>query len=347
MLLKCAILALLPLCTTDTILFDDGTLYMGEVLDSLSNGQGTCVYTDGTVYEGQWKDGRWDGEGTLRYPDGDVYTGHFSNHRKEGQGTYLYHDGARYDGQWSNDMFNGPGQLVFSDGGRYDGNWKDDRKHGFGKLTRGIDKATFTGYFYNDEFLGYPHDTYLTKDTPLTDELKEWGFQTDPSDDSRLMSIILAYGTKGMLTASISVDFSDHFFGGLTMGFNINPPTWGQRFELVSWKSDDVHRDGDYSNRLWAADIGIKWKNYAIGGMAGIATTLLYQNCRVIEYEEKFEPYGLKQGDVFHRIRQGDNVFAWRAYAKYTFIKKAVPIACCQLGYGNSEGLFAGLGFYF
>lgn len=338
---------MIPLCPVDTIQFNDGTLYMGEVRDSLFNGKGKCIYVDGTVYEGEWKDGKWDGDGTLRYPDGDIYVGHFTEHEKEGKGTYMYHDGARYEGQWSHDMFNGSGLLVFSDGGQYDGYWKDDQKHGFGKLTRGKDKATFTGYFYHDEFLGYPHDTYLTKDTPLTDELKDWGFQTEPSEGPKMVSLVLSYGTKGIMAGSIMVDFSDHFFGGFTLGCNINPPTWGKRFELASWNSNDVHKSGRYFNRLWAADFGAKWNSYAIGCMTGIATSLLYQNCRIIDYEEHYELYELKQGDLFYRIRPDDSVFAWRVYAKYTFIKNAVPIACCELGYGNCDGLFAGLGFCF
>lgn len=331
----------------DTLLLDDGSLYRGQIRDSLFNGKGTCVYPDGTMYEGEWKDGLWDGEGAVRYPDGDVYVGEFRKHVKEGRGTYFYHDGARYDGEWSNDMFNGTGRLVFADGGRYDGAWKDDRKHGFGKLTQGKDKATFTGYFYNDEFLGYPHDTYLTKEIPLTDELKSWGFQTDPTDlfeDVRTLSFMTSYGSNGVLGISMWLDFSDLVFGGFSFGFNINAPTWGPRCELAAWNSDDVHIEGRYPNRTLMADIGFKWKNLSLGGSAGLGTTIKYQNCRV--NSNKYEVANLKIGDVFYRTRDADDIFAWRVFTRYTFTKNAIPLAFFSLGYGNCDGLFAGIGIY-
>ena len=54
----------------DTIFFEDGSWYYGEIRDSLFNGQGVMFYADSTVYKGSWKDGLWDGDGELYYPDG-------------------------------------------------------------------------------------------------------------------------------------------------------------------------------------------------------------------------------------------------------------------------------------
>ena len=163
----------------DTLLLDDGSLYMGQLSDSLFNGHGLCIYGDGTVYEGDWKDGLWNGQGTLIYPDGDIYKGSFRNHAKEGNGTYIYNSGARYDGEWKDDRFNGKGKLLFEDGGVYDGEWKDDMKHGYGKLISPENGRSITGYFYYDEYLGMPFDTDIDADSTLTDELKEWGFKQE------------------------------------------------------------------------------------------------------------------------------------------------------------------------
>lgn len=349
MLLTCLFLSVLPFCVSDTVRFDDGTFYTGQLCDSLFNGQGTCVYSDGTVYEGGWKDGCWEGSGTVRYPDGDVYIGQFHDNMKEGHGTYLYHDGARYDGEWKNDMFNGTGRLIFSDGGKYEGAWKDDLKHGFGTLTQAKDKGVWSGYFYNDEYLGRPTDTYLKKDMPLTDELKEWGFKTDPTelyDDSGILSFMISYGNTGMLGVSMLLDFSDRIYGGITIGGNVNPPTWGKRFEYASWNSNNVHQEGEYPFRMWNADLGFKIKSFAVGGSAGIGMTTKYQNCRVTEETEATRQCGLEIEDIYYRTRQGDYCFTWRAYARYTFIKKAVPLAYFCVGYGNFDGLYASLGVY-
>ena len=38
--------------TADTLLLDDGSLYIGQVRDSLLNGHGRCIFPDGTVYDG-------------------------------------------------------------------------------------------------------------------------------------------------------------------------------------------------------------------------------------------------------------------------------------------------------
>ena len=68
---------------TDTIFFDDGSWYLGQVSDSLFNGYGKMVYPDSTVYEGEWKDGLWDGNGEIFYSDGDHYKGDFREHELE------------------------------------------------------------------------------------------------------------------------------------------------------------------------------------------------------------------------------------------------------------------------
>ena len=82
----------------------------------------------------------------------------------------------KYEGEWKNDMFNGEGRLVFEDGGIYEGEWKNDRKHGLGRLTD-HDGKKHIGYFFEDEFLGFPSDTYILDNVELTDDLREWGFR--------------------------------------------------------------------------------------------------------------------------------------------------------------------------
>ena len=59
----------------DTILFEDGSLYTGQLSDSVFNGNGKMIYSDNTIYNGEWKNGMWDGKGELHFPDGDFYQG--------------------------------------------------------------------------------------------------------------------------------------------------------------------------------------------------------------------------------------------------------------------------------
>lgn len=122
----------------DTLFFDNGSWYAGQIEDSLFNGFGVMRYPDETLYSGQWKDGLWHGIGELFFPDGDKYSGEFSNHTIEGEGEYFYYNGAKYQGGWRNNMFNGAGTMYYTDGGYYAGNWQDDKRHGYGLLFPGL-----------------------------------------------------------------------------------------------------------------------------------------------------------------------------------------------------------------
>ena len=328
----------------DTILLDDGTLYTGQVVDSLFNGRGTCIYPDGTVYEGSWKDGMWDGQGTLRYPDGDIYTGHFKQHEKEGEGTYLYADGAKYEGEWSHDMFNGKGRLLFSDGGVYEGFWKDDKKHGFGQLTS-YDRNKYSGYFYNDEYLGMPFDVEIDAEVPLTDELKEWGFKQEETYEIPQCSFALSYGSKGIATLSFWMDYSNNFFWGLSLGKNLDPPTQGQETGMA-WSSlpGDVHMEGLFISSIYSVDLGIRFNRITVAGGVGAGINNIYRNCRTNGEPESYKEWELKYGEPYYKKSMIGATMVYRAILRYSIYIKNRPKVSTHLGYGNSEGLFLGFG---
>lgn len=331
----------------DTVMLDDGTLYMGQIQDSLFNGQGRCIYADGTVYEGEWKDGLWHGQGIVVYPDGDIYKGSFQNHVKQGNGTYMYASGARYDGQWKDDRFNGNGRLLFEDGGIYDGAWKDDMKHGYGKLTSSQGRST-TGYFYNDEYLGMPFDTEIVPDSTLTDELKAWGFKQQEHMAIPYVAIGASYGFKGMVTGSIWFEYPKHFFWGISLGYNIDPPTRGinsgMGFQIYS---TDIHTTGNYISSVFLVDGGIIIKKISLGGAFGMGLNCEYMNCKANNNSELYNTYyGLKYGDSYFRKSSAGIKVVYRGYAKYPIYIKKQPKAHVYLGYGNADGLFLGLGTY-
>ena len=47
------------------------SLYRGEVVDGLRQGQGICIYEIGRVYEGEWFDDRRHGKGYERFSNGN------------------------------------------------------------------------------------------------------------------------------------------------------------------------------------------------------------------------------------------------------------------------------------
>lgn len=332
----------------DTLLLDDGSLYIGQVRDSLLNGHGRCIFPDGTVYEGDWKDGLWDGEGIVIYPDGDIYRGEFHNHIKEGKGIYIYGSGARYEGEWKDDKFNGQGRLVFEDGGTYNGTWKDDMKHGFGSLVSPEGRTT-TGFFYYDEYLGMPFNTEIDLDSTMTEELINWGFrQEDPQERIEVMWGF-SYGSKGMVTASLWHNCTEHFFYGASLGFNIEPPTRGPIAGGIGFNffTTDIHFMGDYISSEYMIDAGYIFdkSRFSIGGSLGFGVRTAYMNCRANGSPSFYDSYLVSYGNAYSRTSHESLQMVYRGYLKYSFSTEK-PKAHMYLGYGSADGLFLGVSWF-
>ena len=62
-----------------TLVWPDGTRYVGGVLDGKRSGKGTIFWQDGTRFIGQFENDMRNGPGTMILPDGTVYTGFFEN----------------------------------------------------------------------------------------------------------------------------------------------------------------------------------------------------------------------------------------------------------------------------
>lgn len=71
----------------------DGTVYIGDHLNSMKNGFGVYIWKDGTRYVGQFSNDVIEGEGVFYDTDG-VYKGAFVDSLQQGQGVYSYNDGA-------------------------------------------------------------------------------------------------------------------------------------------------------------------------------------------------------------------------------------------------------------
>ncbi|EAR97851.1 kinase domain protein (macronuclear) [Tetrahymena thermophila SB210] len=135
-------------------IYEDGSVYEGQVLNGLRDGQGTFTYSNqGAKYVGQWLKGNIEGYGILFFSDNRV----------------------AYEGQWRENKFNGNG-VVYNENHskrqskivgfdyksfdnieeewfKYDGNFVDDQKDGLGTLYL-KNGEKFVGNFHKDAVNG-------------------------------------------------------------------------------------------------------------------------------------------------------------------------------------------------
>ena len=138
----------------ETITYENGDVYKGELKDDQPDGYGTMTYADGIVYEGEWKDGKRTGQGTQTMTNGDVYKGEFIDGNYNGQGTYTWANGNEYEGEWKNGKQTGQGTMTYADGVVYEGEWKDGKRTGQGTqtMTNGdVYKGEFVDGNYNGQ----------------------------------------------------------------------------------------------------------------------------------------------------------------------------------------------------
>lgn len=64
---------------TKTLMWPDGTRYVGGVVDGKRTGKGTIFWQDGTRFVGNFENDQRSGPGTMILPDGAVYNGIFEN----------------------------------------------------------------------------------------------------------------------------------------------------------------------------------------------------------------------------------------------------------------------------
>ncbi len=143
--------------TIETMAYENGDTYVGEMKNGLRNGQGAMTYANGDVYEGEWINDKKNGqEGTMTYANGSVYKGEWKDDKRSGKGEMKYEtlSGQQYyDGMWKNDCREGRGKMVFFDGATYEGEWKDDKINGEGTMTY-ADGSTYKGTWINDKYNG-------------------------------------------------------------------------------------------------------------------------------------------------------------------------------------------------
>ena len=352
----------------DTIWFDDGAWYVGEIADSMFNGHGKMFYPDSTVYEGNWKNGLWDGRGTVSFPDGDSYRGDFREHQFSGYGKYIYSDGAVYEGNWKNGMFNGAGTMVYSDGSIYAGEWTNDRKNGVGVYFDSNNEALFEGVFSNDLYIGpISNNSNQSSENPKEiksiDTWSEYSLTTPARPSSCWHSrgdsyVSLTYGTNHILAVHADFSMSKRFFAGFSLGFNTTNHKIGQvsvtydedtgeKNTLIGWDwyLDEIMTENTYNMFRMNGEFGVSWGWFSLGTSAGISLKNTVRNCRSLEHNDSYyEP-----GTLYYREKVTGARFAYDIFTDFILTRSIPNIFSCSMrtGYSNIDGFYIGAGLTF
>lgn len=361
------------IAAADTIWFEGGSWYAGQIADSLFNGYGKMVYADSTIYEGEWKDGLWEGKGKLLFPDGDIYEGEFLEHEFNGYGVYTYNNGAQYRGYWQNGMFNGAGTMEYADGSVYTGVWKDDLKNGLGILFDNSNKTLIKGEFYNDGFIGSPETDYQVDETDQeADYYDYYPIRIRPdscwhySGDS---DFYVTFGIGRMMTIHSDFYASNHFFFGFALGFNIINHGEGkesmiyddetsERIYLVLWDDylQEIMTEHTFTMLKIEAQFGVSFGRFSLGGALGGGIQKSVRNCRSLEgYNSYYSP-----GTLYYRTKVKGGKFAYDIYTDYVLKKMhfhtsdifGTPESISyrinlRAGYSNVDKFYLGLGVSF
>jgi hypothetical protein len=136
-----------------TISYEDGGMYVGQIADGLRNGMG--IYTkNGSTYDGEYMNDMMNGFG--KYEDQDfIYEGSFLDDKKHGHGIEVNKAGTyRYEGQWKDNFKNGIGKELLPDKSRYEGTYINGKKSGKGKLYLS-NGSIYEGELQNDKLEGH------------------------------------------------------------------------------------------------------------------------------------------------------------------------------------------------
>lgn len=118
---------------TGEIRYPDGSVYSGEIIESLPNGKGVFYDYRGDVYAGSFIDGDKHGKFLVKTRNGDHISCEFDSDAQYSEGIIIFHNGDVYIGYIQELEPNGNGSMHKSDGtilrGRFmDGKLADDQK---------------------------------------------------------------------------------------------------------------------------------------------------------------------------------------------------------------------------
>lgn len=148
---------------SEIVLLDDGSKYVGNLVDNMMEGFGVLVKgndlylgnfsnskpngylklykNDKLFYDGNWKDGSFNGEGTLYKEDGTIRTGTWENGRLSQTLVEVDVEEGHYKGYAKDGKPDGYGKMEYSNGSSYQGKWVDGKWSGDGLLVSSLDSV--------------------------------------------------------------------------------------------------------------------------------------------------------------------------------------------------------------
>ena len=93
------------------------------------------IFEDGKVYRGDVLNKKAHGKGRIQFPNGDVYVGDFKMDQRTGRGVFYWADGRFYEGQFLENEITGAGKYTWPNGDVLAGTFLNGRRK-TGKLVR-------------------------------------------------------------------------------------------------------------------------------------------------------------------------------------------------------------------
>ena len=116
------------------ITWEDGTTYVGSIVNGKMEGEGKITFKDGATYEGGWKTGKKEGFGAFVFPCGFEYLGNFKNDEMHGEGVLRLSETESLSATWENGKVHGKGTHFRNDGSQFIGEYKKGKPDGQGMV---------------------------------------------------------------------------------------------------------------------------------------------------------------------------------------------------------------------
>jgi hypothetical protein len=101
----------------------DGSVYKGQFEGDRMEGVGENRWEDGSIYIGDFMESKICGHGTYYYESGEIFEGAWENNVREGKGMMIFKDGWRYVGEWTGNQASGHGKLFCNNNLVYESEW--------------------------------------------------------------------------------------------------------------------------------------------------------------------------------------------------------------------------------
>ena len=136
-----------------TLIFPDGTKYIGTMKNGEITGEGEYFFSNGSTYKGQVLNGLRHGRGVYKSP-GILFEGEWKNGLKHGKGN-IKQDGMDLNGEWEEGVLKGKCRIKWKTGNIFEGELFNNKMKGNGYMIWLDKKEKYTGQWDNNLQNGY------------------------------------------------------------------------------------------------------------------------------------------------------------------------------------------------